>query len=74
MQHTIYIVLAPHPRWYRGQRIVAMRKRKPKLAAGQVMIELQVQTPNDLFEPAKAAIVVNETNIVRPAPTTATAR
>lgn len=68
MTHSLYIVLGRCPRWWRNPVIVAVRKRKPVLKEGQAMVKLELDIKDNIFDPPRVPLVVNDTNLIRAVP------
>lgn len=68
MVHSLYIVLARSPRYWRNAVIVAVRKRKPALKDGQAMVKLELDIKENIFDPPRVSLAVNDSNLIRPVP------
>lgn len=68
MIRSLYIVLARSPRRWRNPVIVSVRKRKPALKEGQAMVKLELDIKDNIFDPPRVPLVINDTNLIRAVP------
>lgn len=66
--HTLYLVLEPAKRCWRGVRISSVSKKRPSLKrpSEQALVKLSVSIPDNVLQPREVSVEIKPEHIVAP--------
>ena len=62
---TLYLIIAPSGREWKGPRIARVSKRKPTVKVGQALVRLNIAIPSDALRPPTISVEIKPEHIMQ---------
>jgi len=68
MTHSLYLILEPSRKRYRGPRIARISKTRPSLPrpSEQALVRLVLTIPDDVLQPREVRVEIKREHVVQP--------